>query len=69
MKTIENSEFGGERPLFGEHDLLLRNVIIHAGESALKVCRNIEAEYCRFEGKYPFWHVDGFRINIVLNNF
>ncbi len=63
MKTIEYSEFGGERPLFGEHDLLLRNVIIHAGESALKVCRNIKAEHCRFEGKYPFWHVDGFRID------
>lgn len=66
MNIIENTEFGGERPLFGEHDLLLRNVIIHAGESALKACSNIEAVDCRFEGKYPFWHVDGFRIDKCL---
>lgn len=66
MKTIENTEFGGERPLFGEHDLLLRNVTIHAGESALKACNNIVAVDCRFEGKYPFWHVDGFKIEKCL---
>lgn len=66
MKTIENTEFGGERPLFGEQGLLLRNVVVHAGESALKVCRDIEAENCRFEGKYSFWHVDGFRIDNCL---
>ena len=63
MKEIENTEFGGERPLFGSHDLKLVNVTIHAGESALKCCSNIVAEHCRFEGKYPFWHVEGFKIN------
>lgn len=62
MKLIENKDFGGERPLFGEKNLLLRNVTVHAGESALKCCEDIEAVDCRFEGKYPFWHVDGFKI-------
>ena len=62
MKEIKNTEFGGERPLFGAHDLRLENVVIHAGESALKNCKNIEAVRCRFEGKYPFWHVDGFKV-------
>ncbi len=62
MVTIENKEFGGERPLFASHDLRLINVTIHAGESALKECSDIEAINCRFEGKYPFWHVDGFKI-------
>ena len=62
MKTIRNEEFGGERPLFASHDLKLENVTIHAGESALKECSDIEAINCRFEGKYPFWHVDGFKI-------
>lgn len=62
MTTIENKEFGGERPLFGSRDLRLEDVTIHAGESALKCCANIEADHCRFEGKYPFWHVDGFKI-------
>lgn len=62
MKTIKNEEFGGERPLFGSRDLRLENCTIHPGESALKNCRNIEVDNCRFEGKYPFWHVDGFKI-------
>lgn len=66
MRTIENTEFGGERPLYGSHDLKLENVTIHAGESALKECSNIEAINCRFEGKYPFWHVDGFAIKDCL---
>ncbi|MDE5687369.1 MAG: DUF3737 family protein [Paramuribaculum sp.] len=60
MKTIRNEEFGGERPLFASHYLNLENVTIHAGESALKECSDIIATNCRFEGKYPFWHVDRF---------
>lgn len=66
MQVIENMEFGGERPLFGSNDLLLKNVTVHAGESALKCCSNIEAVDCRFEGKYPFWHVDGFVVRNCL---
>lgn len=66
METIINKEFGGERPLFAARDLRLEHVAIHAGESALKCTRNIEAVDCRFEGKYPFWHTDGFRIEKCL---
>ncbi len=66
MKLIQDTEFGGERPLFGSHGLKLENVTIHAGESALKECSDIEAVDCRFEGKYPFWHVDGFVIRHCL---
>lgn len=62
METITDKEFGGERPLFASKHLRLENVTIHAGESALKECEDIEAIGCRFEGKYPFWHVNGFRI-------
>ena len=57
---------GGERPLFASHDLKLDNVTITAGESGIKCCSNIVAENCRFEGKYPFWHVDGFKIHNCL---
>ena len=63
MKLIKDTEFGGERPLFESHDLRLENVIIRAGESAIKECSNIEAVDCRFEGNYPFWHVHGFKID------
>lgn len=62
MKIIKDKEFGGERPLFASKDLRLEKVIIRAGESAIKECSNIEAEGCRFEGNYPFWHVHGFEI-------
>ena len=54
MQQIKDMEFSGERPLFASHDLQLDNVVIHAGESALKECSNIIAIGCRFEGKYPW---------------
>ena len=63
MKTISNQHFEGERPLFECHDLRLENVTIGEGESAIKECSNIEAEGCHLWGKYPFWHVHGFKIN------
>ena len=62
MTEITNQEFGGERPLFASRNLRLYDVTFHAGESALKCCSNIDAVHCRFEGKYPFWHTDGFRV-------
>lgn len=62
MKKIISQEFGGERPLYASHDLSLEDVTIHAGESSLKECTNIEMLRCRFEGKYPLWRTDGFRL-------
>ena len=59
MKVIKDKEFGGERPLYCEHDLRLENVVVHAGESALKETAGIEAVGCRFEGKYILWCCDG----------
>ena len=37
MEVISSTEFGGERPLFESHNLRLENVVIRAGESAIKV--------------------------------
>ena len=62
MKVIKNQEFGGERPLYCEKDLRLEGGVIHSGESGLKETANIEAVGCRFEGKYPLWCCDGFRV-------
>lgn len=45
--------------MFAIHDTRLENVTITEGESGIKCCRNIEADRCRFIGKYPWWHVDG----------
>ncbi len=62
LKKVEGKEFGGERALFATHRLDLHKCVFHVGESALKCCSDIQATECTFEGKYPFWHVDGFRI-------
>lgn len=66
MELIRNRHFEGERPLFASQNLQLENVTIHTGESALKECRNIEVSNSRFEGKYPFWHANGFIVKNCL---
>ena len=63
MDIIKNQHFEGERPLFEKRHLRLEQVTIGEGESAIKECSDIEAEDCHFWGKYPFWHVHGFKIN------
>lgn len=63
MKTIRNTEFEGERPLYASRDLKIENVIVHEGESALKESAGVEAVDCIFEGRYPFWCCDGAKIS------
>jgi hypothetical protein len=63
MKLIRDQHFEGEPPLFECHNLRLKHVTIGDGESAIKECSDIEADDCHFWGKYPFWHVHGFKIN------
>lgn len=59
MELIKDKCFGGERPLFGLHDVRMENIEVKDGESAIKCCRNLECDDSRFYGKYPWWHVDG----------
>ncbi len=59
MTIIKDQTFGGERPLFGIHDTRLENITITDGESGIKKCQRLEADGCKFYGKYPWWHVDG----------
>ena len=56
MQLIENKEFEGERPLFGQKDLNLVNIRVLNGESAIKETENINCTDSSFNGKYPFWH-------------
>ena len=63
MLIIRDKQFEGERPLFESHNLRLEHVYIGEGESAIKECSNIEAEDCELDGRYPFWHVHGFKIH------
>lgn len=45
--------------MFESHNVRLENITITDGESGIKECTNIEADNCRFYGKYPWWHVNG----------
>lgn len=63
MTIVKDKEYGGERPLYAISDTRLENVTIHFGESSVKETHNIEAERCRFEGKYVFWETYGLKVN------
>ena len=58
MDSIHDRTFGGGRPLFGAHDVVLENITITDGESGIKCCHDIECRDSKFYGKYPWWHVD-----------
>lgn len=58
MDSIHDLTFGGERPLFGAHDVVLENITITDGESGIKCCHDVECHDSKFYGKYPWWHVD-----------
>lgn len=59
MKLIKDKNFYGERPLFAIKDTRLEGITIIDGESGIKCCEHIEADNCKFYGKYPWWHVKG----------
>lgn len=65
MERIENQIFDQERALYGSQDLLVANCRFDGpadGESAFKECRNVAAQDCFFNLRYPFWHDDGLTI-------
>jgi len=62
-QEIRNKQFGGERPLFESHHLVLDNITVTDGESAIKECSDIIVRNSHFIGKYPLWHVHGFEVS------
>ncbi len=65
MKTIEGKCFDEERALYGMEEIAVKNCSFQGpadGESALKECKNVEAEDCFFDLRYPFWHDKGLKI-------
>lgn len=55
-KELCQGYFTGERPLFGEKNLQIKDTIFGEGESPLKESRNIELENSMFQWKYPLWY-------------
>ena len=65
MKTITGKNFDRERALYGSDGLVLRHCSFDGpadGESALKESRNVRAEDCFFNLRYPFWHDEHMKI-------
>ncbi|MGN0812284.1 MAG: DUF3737 family protein [Candidatus Coproplasma sp.] len=64
-KIIKDTSFDEERALYASENLTIINVRFDGaadGESAIKECKNITAENCYFNLRYPLWHVDGLKI-------
>jgi hypothetical protein len=62
MTVIENKTFDEERALYGSTGLMVKNCRFDGpadGESAFKECRDVRAQDCFFNLRYPFWHDDG----------
>lgn len=63
--VIENKSFDEERALYNLKNSEVINCIFAGpadGESAFKEAKNINVTGCNFSLRYPFWHVDNFRI-------
>lgn len=66
MDLINDLTLDEERALYGLHDATVRGCLFDGpadGESALKECRNIVVEHCKFHLRYPFWHVTGGKVS------
>lgn len=66
MKFVENQIFDSERALYGSDGIIVKNCRFEGeadGESALKESRNIVAEGCFWNLRYPFWHDVNLEIN------
>lgn len=66
MMVIEKQTFDEERALYGREGLVLRDCAFDGpadGESALKESRDIQAQNCFFNLRYPFWHTQNLKIS------
>ncbi len=56
MKKIKQGYYVGERPLFGERNLIIEDTIFTDGESPLKESSDIKLYGSMFKWKYPLWY-------------
>ena len=62
MKEINRAHYKGERPLFHECDLYIKDTIFDEGESPLKESSNIELYSSMFKWKYPLWYAKNIKV-------
>lgn len=66
MTFIENGRYDAERAFYGSEGVTIKNSAFDGpadGESAFKESRNITAESCYFNLRYPFWHCDNVKVD------
>ena len=61
-EIIEARKFVGERALFAENGLILKNCTFADGESPIKECSDIEAYGCLFHWRYPIWYSENIKV-------
>lgn len=61
-ELIQAKRLTGERALFAQNGLILRDCTFDDGESPLKECSDIEAYGCLFKWKYPIWYSNNVKI-------
>lgn len=66
MELIKDKTFDEERALYGLKEIKTVNCRFDGpadGESAFKEAKNVQAEECYFNLRYPFWHNDLLKIS------
>lgn len=66
MKTVRNQRFDSEREFYESDGLHLIGCSFDGendGESAMKESKNVIAEDCYFNLRYPFWHCNDVKID------
>lgn len=65
--VVENKTFDEERALYNLTDAAVHSCVFDGvadGESALKECRKLQVEDCKFALRYPLWH----GVNLTVNS-
>lgn len=57
-RKIKQGYYVGERPLFGERNLVIEDTIFTDGESPLKESSDIKLYRSLFQWKYPLWYAN-----------
>lgn len=66
-KVVRGGRYGEERALYGLTNALVENCLFEGeedGESAMKECRGVDVENCRFSLRYPLWHIN----DLIMSN-
>lgn len=62
MKEVKDAFLTGERALFNEHELIIRDTIFDDGESPLKESSDLDIRNCSFRWKYPLWYCKNVKV-------